>query len=155
VKNQSIFLDSNLLLLLVIGTMDRTLIKQFKRTHQFSLPDFDALREIVSRAKVVITTPHILTEVSNLANSLREDQKGFFAEIFQAFIKELEERFTAATVLSSDALFRFGIADVSALREASSTLVLTQDGRFAAQIFAAGGLALDLRSAVMLGREML
>ena len=43
-------MDANLLLLLVIGTTDRTLIREFKRTQEFSEQDFDSLAEIVSQA---------------------------------------------------------------------------------------------------------
>ncbi len=46
----NIFLDANLLLLLVIGFTDRTLIREFKRTQEFSEQDFDSLAEIVSQA---------------------------------------------------------------------------------------------------------
>ncbi len=139
-----ILLDANLLLLLTVGLMDRGEIVRFKRTSKFSLTDFEALTEIVSNARLVITTPHILTEVSNLANSLREDQKSDFAEAFREVIKTLDERRKEATVLSEHNLFRFGMADISALTESTNAILLTEDGRFASYVNLLGGYALSL-----------
>jgi len=149
----ALFLDANLLLLFVIGTMDRSLISRFKRTQEFSVEDFDELAGMVGRANKVVTTPHILTEVSNLANSLRDDQKDAFAATFRLLIKVLDERFTTANVLSDHALFRFGLADVSVIPEVNGLLFLTQDGRFASQVIKYGGVGLDLKTAIAIVRN--
>jgi len=145
---KKLVLDANLLLLLTIGLMDRSEIVRFKRTNRFTIADFDALTDIVANAQVVITTPHILTEVSNLANSLREDQKKDFAHSFREVIKNLDERSKQATVLSEHTLFPFGITDVAALTESTGALLLTEDGRFASQVNLLGGFALSLNGAL-------
>ena len=145
-----VFLDSNLLLLLVIGTMDRGLIRKFKRTQGFALTQFDSLVDLISRSGQVYTTPHALTEVSSLANALHESQKQDFSSTFAAIIAALSEHFTPALQLSRDALFRFGIADTSILHLPGQVLVLTEDGRFVSHMRSRGLAALDLRTAITL-----
>lgn len=153
-RSKTLVLDANLLLLLVIGAMDRSAITRFKRTQQFTVEDFDALVDIVSRADRIVTTPHILTEVSNLANSLRDDQRNEFAGTFRGVISKLEERWKTADSLSQHDLFPFGISDVAAFSESTNAILLTEDGRFAAQVNARGGLAFSLRVAIALGKEL-
>lgn len=152
--SKTLVLDANLLLLLVIGTMDRSAITRFKRTQQFTVADFDALVDIVSRASQIVTTPHILTEVNNLANSLRDEQRKEFSATFRNVILKLEERWQTAISLSQHELFSFGISDVAAFSESSNAIFLTEDGRFAAQVNARGGLAFSLRVAIALGKEL-
>ena len=148
-----LLLDSNLLLLFTIGLMDRDQIARFKRTRHFTLEQFDALTEIVSKTRVVVTTPHILTEVSNLGNALRDDQKSDFASALRAVIATLEERWQPARKLALHALFRFGIADVAAMTESSGAVLLTEDGRFASQVNELGGYALSLEALLAVRRQ--
>ena len=145
--NPALLLDSNLLLLLLIGSLDRDLVRNFKRTSSFSDSDFDLLQDIVVRSGGIITTPHVLTEVSNLANSLRDDLKPSFSQIFKVSIAHFEERFTAATELSQDPLFRFGMTDTSLHHAANDAIVLTEDGRFAAQLAKRGVAVMSLKAA--------
>jgi hypothetical protein len=155
-----VLLDSNLLLLLVIGTIDRRLITSFKRTQHFSESDYDAVREIASLSGRLITTPHIVTETSNLANQLPDRMKERFFHTLRDMIAMMEERYTSARILSEHKLFYFGITDVAMLTEQLATteseqevIVLTQDGRFPQWIHSMGGTAFDLSTAVALNRS--
>jgi hypothetical protein len=65
-------LDSNLLLLNWCAQFDPSLVNSFKRLNSFRLEDFDLLVAVLRLFPVLRTTPHVLTEVSNLANSLPE-----------------------------------------------------------------------------------
>lgn len=150
---KAVLLDANLLLLLVIGTMDRDTVATFKRTQSFTLSDLDALLEMLANIGTTITTPHILTEVSNLANALREDQKRDFASACRGVIQRLDERWTPAVTLAADSLFHFGIADIAAMTESRSALLVTEDGRFAAKVNRLGGYAVTLEAAIELQKQ--
>ena len=63
---KQIVVDTNLLLLLVIGITDRSLIAKHKRTRSFEAEDFDLLVSVLAGYDQVVVTPHIMTEVSNL-----------------------------------------------------------------------------------------
>jgi hypothetical protein len=62
-----VLIDSNLLLLLMIGAIDRDRITTFKRTQKYSSDDFELLQQLVSKFSKIVTTPQILTEVSTSA----------------------------------------------------------------------------------------
>ncbi len=145
-RRRSILLDSNLLLLLVIGSIDPAWISRYKRTSHYTTEQFGLLSAIVASSQSLVTTPHILTEVSNLANALPEDQRDEFAVQFRLIIAKFEERFVPAITLAKDKLFRFGIADTAMYHAANGVLILTSDGRFAKVANALGAEALDLET---------
>ena len=84
------FIDANLVVLLVVGAVDRDLINSNKRTTRFTPADYDRLIDVIQRVRVFVT-PNTLTEASNL---LRPHTR--FAEM-------LRERSTEISVISADA----------------------------------------------------
>ena len=62
-------LDSNLLLLLVVGRTERGLLTRHKRLRSYSEADYELLQGFIAVSNVLVTTPSALTEVSNIADS--------------------------------------------------------------------------------------
>ena len=60
------FIDSNLLLLLVVGRSSRDIIAKHKRLRQFTARDYDILLDLLDGTAQVFVTPHTLAEASNL-----------------------------------------------------------------------------------------
>ena len=145
----SLLIDSNLLLLLLVGSFDIRLLARFKRTNTFSSDDFRLLRDFV-RPNRIHTTPHVLTEVANLANSLpagvRRPFLGYFEEAGSTFV----ENFVPFVELSASASFPlFGITDAAVCEGASGAIVLTEDARLRSYVLARGLRAIgpnDLRN---------
>jgi len=63
-KRNGILIDTNLLVLWIVGTVNRTRITSFKRTSAFDEKDFDALHSIAAEARCFYTVPHVLAEVT-------------------------------------------------------------------------------------------
>ena len=63
-----ILIDTNLLVLFVVGRVNRARIETFKRTRQYTLADYNLLVWALAQFTVVYTVPHILAEVSNLTD---------------------------------------------------------------------------------------
>jgi hypothetical protein len=63
---ETILVDTNLLVLHVVGTIDVTRIASFKRTRAYDANAFGLLQRIRFQARRMVTTPHVLTECSNL-----------------------------------------------------------------------------------------
>lgn len=126
-----VLLDTNLLLLYVVGAHDRDLIPRFKRTASFTPEDFRILVETLDWFAHVLTTSHILTEVSNLAGQFAEPLKQAVFRTFAAAIGMLTEFQTPARQISADPAFpRFGLTDIAILQNArGECLVLTDDFR--------------------------
>jgi rRNA-processing protein FCF1 len=67
-RRTRLLVDSNLLVLLVVGRVNPDRIARFKRTCQFSRQDYDLLRAFVSSFESLYTLTHIMAEVSNLCD---------------------------------------------------------------------------------------
>ena len=131
---RSILLDSNLLLLLLIGSFDVTLIPSFKRVSAFSFSDFDLLRDFSSTSRLV-TTPHVLTEVPNLANALPERNRLPWLRHFGLFAARFEEVHVPIIELAQSPVFAvFGLTDAAISSLSDSVILLTEDGRLRAYL---------------------
>jgi len=117
--------------LLFVGQYDPTRIEKFKRTDQFTIGDFELLADYIEQFKEVITTPSILTEVSNLLGQLPENLRYYFWQHFARGLKNLHEHYTPSQELGDQNAFpKFGLTDTAILDAASGRyLVLTDDFR--------------------------
>src|SRR5580698_6784272 len=82
-SSRGILIDTNVLLLLYVGSLDRNLVPKFKRTDRFAPEDYDALRKLIRPFKTVLTTHHILTEVCNLLGQLKEPARSTCLLLFR------------------------------------------------------------------------
>jgi rRNA-processing protein FCF1 len=130
-SGKGLLIDSNLLLLFFVGLHDRTRIEKFKRTAQFTIEDFELLITFIEQFKEVVTTPNILTEVSNLLGQLPDKLRYSFYQRSANGLKDLHEQYTPSRELGDEKAFpKFGLTDTAVLRAASGKyLVLTDDVR--------------------------
>ena len=75
VPPRGVFVDANLLVLLVAGALDPDIIARHRRLRTFGLEDFERVREMVSRFECVLVTPNTLTEASNLLGQHGEPER--------------------------------------------------------------------------------
>jgi hypothetical protein len=124
-----ILLDSNLMLLWFIGLFRRELIGYYKRVNMFSPEDFDLLENILKNFRAVVTTPNILTEVSNLSGALTDKLKSDYFASFANCVELLEEEYVPSSQATASALFRsLGLTDaVIATVTLQPILVVTTD----------------------------
>jgi hypothetical protein len=128
-KTKGLLIDANLLLLYFVGAYDQDRISRFKRTMAFTVDEFLLLAAVFKYFDTVITTPNILTEVSNLSGQLPRDLRPYFYSDFAKGIPVLEEHYTASGTLSASAHFnRFGLTDSGIVDLVKDNyLVLTDD----------------------------
>ena len=128
---RGVLIDTNIFLLLLVGSTDRAAIARFKRTKKYVPEDFDLAIRFIERFSHVATTPSILTETSNLASELSSPLLDDVSAKFAEWVSVLEERYLPGREIVTDrAFFKFGFTDagISALRHADY-LVLTDDFR--------------------------
>jgi hypothetical protein len=124
-----IVLDSNLLLLLLIGSYDIEMIEWFKRVSDFTADDFNLLQSVLE-GKSLVATPHILTEVSNLANSLGEPLKTNWLLYYGKWIARIaEDQFPASELAAQPEFSLFGLTDAALCKLCSDAIVITADYR--------------------------
>lgn len=95
----------------------------------FTQKDFDTLKHLRSNFSRIVTTPNILTEVSNFVGQLGNPAKKQCFEVLSTVIDVLEEKFIASTDATADRVFlRLGLTDATISRLADSPFpVLTTD----------------------------
>jgi hypothetical protein len=126
-------LDSNLLLLLIVGLVDSHFIANFKRTRMFAQEDFNLLIHIMRRFEKCSITPHVLTEVSNFIGQIKEPYLDKCRAQLAQFINSSKEHYSPAKdLLAMKEYFRFGVSDASLSELAHRRfLILTVDAALA------------------------
>lgn len=118
-------IDTNLLVLLAVGTVDENFVEQHKRTREYSADDYHLLCEFVAGHQIIVT-PNILTEASNLLSWRPRKDDARFMLVLQQFITVFEERYLASRTASRQAEFtRLGLTDatiIACAREVSGTI---------------------------------
>lgn len=127
----TLLLDTNLLMLLFIGGKDTSLIARAKTLSAFSVEDYDLLIDIIRNNAFVrlITTPHIMTEVSNLLGRERSPIREIGRKAMAEFMDKCVERTDDSAYLVSNPVFeRLGLTDVAITVAAEQpAFVLTAD----------------------------
>ena len=124
-----LFIDANLLVLLVVGSVDRKLIRKHRRLQMFGVRDYDLLIGFIDPVDRVYVTPNTLTETSNLLAQHRDPERSRFLDRLRFIIQESEEIVVASTTASHRTEFRrLGLTDAVLLEVVSGeTPLLTVD----------------------------
>jgi len=123
-------IDTNLLLLYGVGLFDQGLIGRFKRTNKYTTEDFEIVSKIARLSPRLITTPHILCEVSNLILGRGEGSPPLFWGKLLDLIQKAHELYVQKDVLLALRGFsKYGITDtgIIELAQRDGYLVLTDD----------------------------
>jgi hypothetical protein len=125
----SVVLDSNLLLLLVVGVADRAYIKKHRRLQSYSEADFDLLRRLIAPMSAIVVTPNILTEVSNFAKQIAEPARTRIATAFTVLLDKLDEQYVVSKQAAAQPEFsRLWLTDSGILdRMTEENVLLTAD----------------------------
>ena len=120
-------LDSNLLLLHWCAEFDLDLVTSFKRLNSFQIDDVELLTESLKLFFSIRTTPHVLTEVSNLANSLPKWMKDDWSRHFSQQIEVIPEEWIPSASIATGDFMWLGLTDAALAALATSHVILTID----------------------------
>ena len=123
------FIDSNILLLLVVGRVSRELISRHRRLEGFFAEDYDILLDLLQQVRQVFVTPNTLTETSNLLGKHREPERSrLFQELRSVILDSEEVIISSATASANDVFPRLGLTDAALLEAVSADIpLLTMD----------------------------
>jgi rRNA-processing protein FCF1 len=149
-RPHGLLVDTNLLLVWVVGSCNPRLLGRFARTSAYDEESFDLLARFLDLYPVILTTPNVLTEVGNLAGTLKRDLSGHLArtvsaEVWGLFAKKIEvlrEDYVPSAKAVTDRHFpKVGLTDAAIVQAAVARqcLVLTDDATLA-QILGARGV---------------
>jgi hypothetical protein len=127
----NIALDTNLLLLFIVGSVRPDFIPKHRRLGAYGRADFELLLEVVSKADTLCTTPNTLTETSNLlgygvTNPLRAELMTFFAQVIG---NAAETYVKSARVAANPRFFMLGLSDATWIEalDGKAAILLTAD----------------------------
>jgi hypothetical protein len=60
-----LLVDTNLLVLYAVGTVNRSRIETFKRTRQYTMDDYDLLVRVLGNFEHLYTVAHVLVGTTN------------------------------------------------------------------------------------------
>lgn len=121
-------IDTNLLVLLVVGETGRRNISAHKRTSRYSADDYDVLLQIVSPPNSFTVCPHVLAEASNITRHTREPLLSKVTLALGAFVKTTTERAVPSTAaIDHGGYARLGLTDAVLLTLVASEGTLLSD----------------------------
>ena len=140
---KGIFIDANLLVLLVVGMTDQALISKHRRLRRFMVEDYERLIELIRQAGQVFLTPNTLTEASNLLAQHPNPERSRFFAVLRHIIGKSEETVVASKTASrNNAFVRLGLTDAALLEVVSEeTPLVTVDLELFRAAFAKGQVA--------------
>src|ERR1017187_314197 len=129
-RAKGVLVDTSLLVLFLVGTVNRQRILNFKRTGDFTIEDYDVLVRLIGWFGKLIATPRVLSQVRDLTD-LSGNELTAVREVFKALVEQIEESYDASRLLVDDPAFeRFGLTDAAIATVCSrGILVLTTDAR--------------------------
>jgi hypothetical protein len=124
-----LLIDTNLLVLFVVGSVNRARIEQFKRTRQYSKSDYDLLLRVLGECKSLYTLAHVMAEVSNLTDLTGPERLRARQLLKDALVILKEPSLPSARAAQSDHYEQLGLvgAAIAIAAREHKCAVLTDD----------------------------
>ena len=135
-----LILDAHLLLMLVAGSVDQSLLGRHRRLRAYDARDFALLERLLESFTQIIVPPHVLTEASNLLDAGKRQADLRLVESLILWTNRLQERGTPAVeAFRRPEAIRLGLTDavLLTLAETGATL-MTEDAELYYAAAAAG-----------------
>jgi len=123
------FVDANLLILLVVGSVDPRIIAKHRRLDEFTADDYDFLLVVLNEVRHIFVTPNTLTEASNLLRQHGEPERSRLMDRLAYLIEESDEVVVASAEAAANPHFgQLGLTDAALLESIGpQTPLLTVD----------------------------
>lgn len=107
---KGLLIDANLLTVMIIGALGVGEVERFKRTREYVDDDVLGLDQLIQQFGWVGTTPHIMTETSNLLDWLDDRRRANALGDLASFAQSSPEIGLCSTaVVKSPVYYRLGI----------------------------------------------
>ncbi len=144
-RNKSLLIDTNLLILLLVGITNKGFIKNFKATKSYTEEDYFLLRKIIKHFRI-ITTSHVLSEASNLCEKADKYYKEKIFNSFSQIVQEIIEVPVSSKEITITPIFlKFGLTDSVLFHlSAKGAVVLTDDFELHGYLISNGAVAANM-----------
>jgi rRNA-processing protein FCF1 len=141
-----ILIDSNALVVLIIGLVDDRLISKHKTTSIYTKKDFLQLLQVIGDFKRLMVLPNIWTEVDNLLNRFSGNYKWKYIQSIKFMIQESSEKYLESKLGIENIFFAdLGLTD-SLILEAGKNceFIVTSDSKLSDYAIANGIKVYDM-----------
>lgn len=137
-----ILVDTNALVIVVLGLMDINLINSHKTTSIYEEEDFYNIMHLIDNdLKNILAIPNTLTELDNLLNSFGGSYKHLYHTIIRKILFETTEKvFTSLSVIDSPYLSTLGLTDSIILSIANHFDALITSDTLLSDVASANGI---------------
>jgi len=126
--SRAVLVDSNLLLVWIIGMVEPSHVKDFSRTSAYTEDDFNLLIEYLDRFDIVVILPNVATEVNSLFGKLTGKYLLAAHAILAQGIREWSERYVpSADAVDVPAFAHLGITDSAIIIAAREGMQIITD----------------------------
>src|SRR5436305_13062515 len=127
-RGKKLLIDTNILLLYIVGSLSPDQIARHKRTDNFTVEDYRLLDRVLRQFGGIVVTPNILTEVSNHLGQTDEKTKTKLWALLGALVPVFDERHIQSREAVGVAEFsRLGLTDASILACPPQDLTILTD----------------------------
>lgn len=117
-----IVIDTEPLILYVVGMINVNYINRIKKTSIYSKLDFDLLQAYIGNTSQLLVPPNVWTETDNHLNDIIGNYNYVYYELLKNFILGSTEKYVRTNKLINDSTFSIlGITDTVLLRLAKKT----------------------------------
>lgn len=114
----SVLIDTNLLLLLIVGLYDKNIIGIHKRTKGFTPEDYDLLIRQINGFNTLWITSHCLAETSNLLKQTHKDQAVKLLYYLSQFCRTTREsHISKKYIFDNEAYLSLGVSDTGLVQK--------------------------------------
>ncbi len=107
-----ILIDTNALVVFLIGTIDVRLFKTHRRVSIYEEQDYYELLNVIGSLEKLMVLPNVWTEVDNLLNDFSGNYKYQYIDHLASTIKSTSEKFTASIKATEmQEFFDLGLTD--------------------------------------------
>lgn len=141
-----LLIDSNALVVLIIGLIDTNLLSNHKRTSIYDEDDFLDLLGFISNIERLVVIPNVWTEVDNLLNDFSGNYKYPYLTHLTDTIKGTTELFLSSEIATSSPFFpELGLTDSLLIHYGvSCEFLITSDSKLSDHAIANGIEVYDL-----------
>ncbi len=124
-----ILIDSNALLVLILGLMNPRLINTHKRTSIYEEQDYNMLLSVIGKLENLVVLPNVWTEVDNLLNKFDGGYKVLYLEQLKEAVNIISEIYIPTIkATSADVFIELGVTDTLLLLHAKDCqFLITSD----------------------------
>lgn len=126
---KSILLDTNLLVVLVVGLLDPSIIGMHKRTKDYTPEDFESLQRVLDNYQVLWITSQSVAEASNLLRYTNTDQAEKLLGILSNLVLSYKEsNMSSRGIFETACVLKLGVTDAGLAKKSKRvTNLLTAD----------------------------